>query len=126
MNPRALVLLDSIGHVGDQHAESVIVCGSHGGTSAADYILKLSTAPFAAFFNDAGFGKDNAGLAGLPLLQVRGVIAVTYSHLSARIGDAADGLAHGVITQMNGHASAAGVQIGQRVADAVPRLRQRC
>lgn len=125
MNQRALVLLDSIGHVGEQHADSVIVCGSHGGTSAADYILKLSKTPYAAFFNDAGFGKDDAGLAGLPLLQARGVIAVTYSHLSARIGDAADGLANGVITRMNDHAIAAGVALGQSVADTVARLRRR-
>ena len=122
MTSRTLVLLDSIGHVGDQHAGEVIVSGSHGGTSAADYILRLAQAPYAALFNDAGRGKDNAGLAGLPLLQARGVIAATYSHLSARIGDAADGLANGVITELNELALQAGLRTGWTVAQAVARM----
>ncbi len=122
MTARALVLLDSIGHVSNQHADAVIVSGSHGGTSAADYILRLDQPPYAALFNDAGRGKDNAGLAGLPLLQARGVIAATYSHLSARIGDAADGLANGVITELNELALRAGLHTGWTVAQAVARM----
>lgn len=122
MKSRLLVLLDSIGHVGELHADTVIVCGSHGGTSAADYILRLTDPPYAALFNDAGRGKDNAGLAGLPLLQARGVIAATYSHLSARIGDAADGLANGVITALNELAEKVGLQIGLTVDQAVAIL----
>jgi hypothetical protein len=121
---RALVLLDSIGHVGEQHAGAVIVSGSHGGTSAADYILRLTQMPYAALFNDAGRGKDDAGLAGLPLLQARGVISATYSHLSARIGDANDGLAHGAITELNGLATEAGLKVGSSVDEAVAHLRR--
>ncbi len=124
INTRALVLLDSIGHVRDQHVDTVIVSGSHGGTAAADYILRLTQVPYAALFNDAGRGKEDAGLAGLPLLQARGVISATYSHLSARIGDANDGLAHGVITELNALALAAGLKVGSSVAEAVTHLRR--
>lgn len=119
MAERRLVLLDSIGHVSDEHAGSVIVSGSHGGTAAADYILRLSRDPYAAFFNDAGGGKDHAGMAGLPMLQARGIIAATYAHTSARIGDAADGLATGVITQVNALAAQAGVSVASPVSEAV-------
>ena len=123
MTERALYLLDSIGHVSERHAGSVIVSGSHGGVSAAAYILVLQKAPLAALFNDAGRGKDDAGVAGLLLLQQRGVIAVTYGHLSARIGDAADGLANGVITALNEAAITSGLAVGWTVQDAVVLLR---
>lgn len=121
----ALHLLDSIGHVREAHADSVIVSGSHGGVSAAHYILVLQRAPYAAFFNDAGLGKDDAGIAGLPMLDARGVIAATYGHLSARIGDAADGLQSGVLTALNGRARAAGLVLGETVRAALARLQRR-
>lgn len=128
MNPlprpksRHLLLLDSIGYVANSHVGMVIVSGSHGGVSAADYILQLSQLPYAVFFNDAGGGKDHAGLAGLEPLARRGVAAAVYSHLSARIGDSADGLAHGALTGVNTHAAALGIRVGWAVRDAVSFL----
>lgn len=117
-----LHLLDSIGYVRELHAGTVIVSGSHGGTSAAGYILNLQQLPLAAFFNDAGRGKNDAGVAGLVLLNQRGVIAATYSHLSARIGDAADGLASGILTALNDAAASAGLQPGWSVQRALAHL----
>ena len=61
-------------------------------------------------------------MAGLALLQPRGTVAATYSHDSARIGDAADGAASGIITHLNAAATAAGLAEGMRVADAVAAL----
>ena len=61
-------------------------------------------------------------MAGLDLLQPQGTVAVAYSHDSARIGDAADGAASGVITHLNAAAKAAGLAEGMRVADAVAAL----
>jgi hypothetical protein len=40
----------------------------------------------AAFFNDAGVGKDEAGLSRLPLLDRMGIPGMTVSSDSARIG----------------------------------------
>jgi len=57
--------------------------------------------PLAVFFNDAGGGKDDAGKVGLGMLQAIGVPAACYSHMSARIGDAQDGLENGILTDMN-------------------------
>jgi hypothetical protein len=119
---RALVLLDSIAHVDAGCAGQVVVSGSHGGTSAAGFVLAQERPPLACFFNDAGVGKEGAGVAGLALLQPRGTVAATYSHDSARIGDAADGAASGIITHLNAAATAAGLAEGMRVADAVVAL----
>jgi hypothetical protein len=66
-------------------------------------------------FNDAGGGKDDAGIAGLALLGTVSVPALAVAHTSARIGDAADTWACGVLSAVNQTASAAGVQPGMSV-----------
>ncbi len=120
---RALFVVDSIAVAEPAMAGAVVVCGSHGGVSAARYVLALPAKPFAVFFNDAGIGKDMAGIVGLAMLEQAGVIAAAYSHESARIGDAADGLDAGLVSRVNESAIRAGLRAGQRVADAVARLR---
>lgn len=119
---RRLVLLDSIAHVDARCAGQVVVSGSHGGNSAAGFVLAEPSPPHAVFFNDAGVGKDAAGIASLALLQPHGVIAATYSHQSARIGEAADGAANGVITHLNAAARAAGLAPGMAVREAIARV----
>lgn len=120
---RELFVVDSIGMAEPGMADAVVVSGSHGGVSAARYVLALPRRPHAVFFNDAGIGKDQAGVAGLLLLAQAGVLAAAYSFESARIGDAADGLDQGVLSRVNEPAAAAGLRAGIQVAVAVQRLR---
>lgn len=120
---RALFVVDSIAVAEPAMADAIVVCGSHGGVSAARYVLALADKPLAVFFNDAGVGKDEAGIVGLAMLQAVGVIAATYSHTSARIGEAADGLDHGVISHVNAWAQLSGLAAGQTVREQVARLR---
>lgn len=122
MTQRRIVhLLDSIALITSDMANSVVVTGSHGGTSAASFVLALPKKPHAVFFNDAGIGKDEAGIAALSLMQEVGVIAAVYAHTSARIGDANDGWVHGVITRSNALAHAAGIEPQQTVHEVVHR-----
>lgn len=119
------VLLDSIALVstlGEHSAGSIIVSGSHGGVSAASFVVDHPHRPLIVFFNDAGMGKDGAGIAGLAMLQAIGVAGCAYSHQSARIGEAADGLAHGVVSHANATARALGVAAGDRVDAWVANL----
>jgi hypothetical protein len=119
---RAPVLLDSIALVstlGEHSANTVIVSGSHGGVSAASFVVDHPHRPMIVFFNDAGIGKDSAGIAGLAMLEAIGVAGCAYSHVSARIGEAADGLANGVVSHVNAPARAMGIQAGDRVAALV-------
>jgi hypothetical protein len=58
------------------------------------------------------------------MLQQVGVIAAAYAHRSARIGEAADGLAHGVISYVNALGAQAGLAAGQTVREQVARLRR--
>ena len=86
-------------------------------------VLKPGTAVvFAAFFNDAGGGKDDAGLAALGLLQAQGLAACTVAHASSRIGDAQSTLDDGIISHANAWAARMGIAAGQRCTDAVAAI----
>lgn len=115
-----LIVIDSIAALDPAHAGAVAVTGSHGGASAARYALSVPLR--GVVFNDAGGGKDGAGTAALALLDEAGVPAAAVSHLSARIGDAADTLASGRVAHVNGAAARAGVRAGQTTQEAVCRL----
>jgi hypothetical protein len=118
-----IVLVDSITKVSDADAGAVVVSGSHGGTSAAEFALAVPLR--AVFFNDAGIGRDEAGVAGLGLLQERGLAAGTVAHTSARIGDAQDAWDHGIVSRVNEAAAALGIAPGARLRDALERLADR-
>lgn len=120
--PAPIVVADSITRVGPEAASAVVVNASHGGVYAAYLAAKLHTA--AAIFNDAGVGRDRAGIGGLDYLQEFGIPAATVGHDTARIGDGADMMAHGIITHANGLAALHGVRPGQSCRDAAAALQQ--
>jgi hypothetical protein len=99
----------------------VLVTGSHGGIIAAHYAARARVR--AAIFNDAGVGCEEAGIAGLAWLEALGVAAAAVAHTSARIADAHDSLAHGVVSHANAIATSLGVAPGLSCAEAARRLR---
>ena len=107
-----LRVVDSITELGPQDAGCVAVSGSHGGISSARYAL--AARPLLSVFNDAGVGRDAAGIAALAFLQGHALAACTVAHDSARIGDAQSSLDDGIISHANTLAHALGVQVGQR------------
>jgi hypothetical protein len=117
-----LFLLDSIAHISQAHAHAVVISGSHGGRSAAEFVIALPQKPSCVFFNDAGGGKDNAGKVALEILQAHGVPCVCYCHLSARIGDAQDGYDNGRVSGLNALASSKGIEMDMSVKQAVKVL----
>jgi hypothetical protein len=116
-----VVAAESVTALGDVGGK-VLVAGSHGGLIAA--CLGASAGVHALILNDAGVGKDGAGIAGLAMLEAIGMAAATVSHVSARIGDGADMLARGVISHANVHAARVGVAAGQSCHEAALRLRE--
>jgi hypothetical protein len=87
-------------------------------------VVDVSNKPLAVFFNDAGGGKDDAGKVGLGMLQAIGVPAACYSHMSARIGDAQDGLDNGILTDMNDLAKQIGIKKDMQVSEATCRVQK--
>lgn len=122
--PIPITLLDSVALINSSHAGTIVVTGSHGGRSAAGFVVDVDKKPIAVFFNDAGGGKDNAGKVGLDMLQAIGVPAACYSHISARIGDAQDGLDHGILTDANDLAKQAGIKINLQLLQAIDYIQK--
>lgn len=115
-----VLVMDSITKVSGEDSGQIVVSASHGGASSGEFALEVPL--LAAFFNDAGIGKDDAGIAALAMLQQRAVAGGTVSHTSARIGDSQDMWDHGVVSHVNECARALGVLPGQPLKQALTRL----
>lgn len=115
-----VIVMDSITMVTPADAGAIVVSGSHGGASSGAYALEVPLK--AAFFNDAGIGKDDAGVVALEMLQAVGVAAATVSHTSARIGDARDCWESGVVSRCNEIARALGLEPGANLRAGLSRL----
>ena len=114
-----MFLLDSIALISNEQANAIVISGSHGGRSAAEFVLALSQRPSCVFFNDAGGGKDDAGKVALKMLQAHNIPCACYSHMSARIGEAQDGYDNGLVSGLNELAKALGIELNMPVDEAV-------
>jgi hypothetical protein len=74
-------------------------------------------------FNDAGIGKQRAGVGRLALLDEMGIAGFTVAHQSARIGEALDTFASGDVSCANEVATRCGVEIGTSARAAIERIR---
>lgn len=115
-----VIVMDSITKVTAEDEGSIVVSASHGGASSGEFALEVPLA--AVFFNDAGVGKDDAGIAALAMLQASGVAGGTVSHTSARIGDAQDMWDHGVVSHVNEAARSRGLAPGQGLRQTLTKL----
>lgn len=117
---RPIIVMDSISYIGSESEGAIVISASHGGTSAARYVENHPA--FLVTFNDAGVGKDRAGIVALPYLEARSIAAVAIAHTSARIGDGQDTWEHGCISHINRLAKELGLAIGLSVKEMVVHL----
>ena len=120
MDESPIHLVDSATKLADEHRGVVVVCGSHGGLYPG-YLAALERVR-AVIFNDAGVGKDEAGVASLAYADPRGLAVAAGTHTSARIGDAHDMMRRGIIGHANQTARAVGCVPGITCAEAARRL----
>jgi len=114
-----VVLMDSITKVTADDNGAFVVSASHGGASSGEFAVQIPLA--AVVFNDAGVGKDAAGVVALEMLEQRGIPAATVAHTSARIGDARDTWDNGIISHANNRAIAVGLRPGSKLQEALIR-----
>lgn len=119
--PRRIVLVDSASLVRPEDAGRIVVTGSHGGLVGGNPAMALRTAGFAAVFNDAGIGIEEAGVGRLPALAARRIAAFTVAAASARIGEGRSTFEDGVISRVNATASRLGAAPGMRARDVLER-----
>jgi hypothetical protein len=113
-----VILLDSITAIDASALDAVIVSGSHGGRSSTGFAIDNPERPRIVFFNDAGVGKDNAGIFCLEAMQAMHLACACYTHTSARIGEAQDGYSQGVVSFVNPLAATLGVSVGMSIITA--------
>ncbi len=122
---RRVVLMDSISLVAEGDEEKIVVSGSHGAMLGSDPTRALKQMVYAAFFNDAGGGKDLAGISRLGPLDGWGIAGGTVAAQSARIGDGRSTYHDGILSHINQTARAMGAEIGMPAKDFIDSLAQR-
>lgn len=115
---------DSASLIRETDAGHIVVCASHGGLLAAlpNYVLKAKL--HAVVLNDAGIGKDRAGVARIAAADDMGVAAVAVAAASARIGDARSTWETGVVSTVNQLAATMGGEIGMTAQAFVAAARK--
>ncbi len=116
-----ILTADTVTKLGGRHRDSVLIGGSHGGVYAGYCAAKAGVR--AVILNDAGVGKDRAGIGSLAYFDDLGRPAAVVDHDSARIGDAADMAARGVISHVNRLAAELGCAAGQSAAACAEAMR---
>ena len=114
--------LDSNALVTPVDAGHIIVTGSHGGLLGGRPQTAVKVDVYAALYNDADRGIDEAGISRLPALDARGIAGATVSAWSARIGDGLSTYRDGYVTAFNQRAADCGAEIGLAASELVRRL----
>jgi hypothetical protein len=112
-----IIITDSITLLPAETLDAVALAASHGGSYCAGCALRAGLR--GVIFSDAGIGREQAGVAGLRLLEQHGVAAAAISHRSARIGDGSDCHRRGVISFSNTAARRLGVDAGMHASAAL-------
>ncbi|MDD4969676.1 MAG: hypothetical protein PHT07_09635 [Paludibacter sp.] len=113
----SITVTDSITFLNGNNSGDIVVCGSHGGVSAGHYAQKHRVK--AVFFNDAGIGKNNAGIKSLDSLNDAGILACTVDCMSAEIFNGQDVLDNGIITVCNQLAKTRNINEKMTVKEAI-------
>jgi hypothetical protein len=116
-----IMTVASCSNVREEHRSHVVVSGSYGGRYNAYNAAKWSVR--GVIMNDAGIGKNDAGIVGLAFLDQIGLAAAVADARTCHIGDGAHILEHGVISHVNRAAAALGCTSGQSVRDCANLMR---
>jgi hypothetical protein len=99
----------------------VLISGSYGGEYNAFHAGKLGIR--GVVLNDAGCGKDRAGIRGLDYLDHVGLAAATADVTTCHIGDGEHMLEFGSVSHANQCARRYGCHPGQTVRECAERLK---
>lgn len=115
--------MDSVAYMDEEQKGNIILTGSHGSESAANQTLKFH--PAGVIFNDAGKGKEGAGIKGLLLFERADIPAATVDTFSARIGDGMDTYESGIISAVNESAKGLNIVVGMTAREAAKIMQKR-
>lgn len=107
---RKVIIADSVTAAKDKDCGDVLVCGSHCGANVGQIAAASSIG--ALIGNDAGMGKNNAGIAGLAVCDDHGIPAAAVASMSAVIGSGVSTYEEGRVSAVNFLAARLGVSEG--------------
>jgi hypothetical protein len=116
-----ILTVPSCSNIRTEHRSHVVVSGSYGGRYNAFNAAKWPVR--GVIMNDAGVGKENAGIIGLDFLDQIDLAAATADARTCHIGDGDHMLAHGIISYVNRTGAALGCAPGQSVRGCAERMR---
>ncbi len=116
-----ILTVASCSFVRDEHRSHVVVSESYGGRYNAFNAAKWGVR--GVIMNDAGIGKDDAGICGLDYLDQIDSAAATADAQTCHIGDGDHLLDHGIISHVNRAAAALGCTSGQSVHECAELMR---
>lgn len=116
----SIVLINSMNYILPEHADKVVVSGSHGGLYCA--AKAVSHRVRGVILHDAGICLDHAGVAVLDFCQPYRIPAAVVDSDTARIGDVEHTWEHGLVSLCNDEASRLGVRPGMTCAEAAERF----
>ncbi|ODT75666.1 MAG: hypothetical protein ABS76_33610 [Pelagibacterium sp. SCN 64-44] len=115
-----IVTVSASSQIKAEDAGCVVISGSYGGQYNAYHAGKWGLR--GVVLNDAGIGRNDAGIDGLPYLDTIGLPAATADAMSCHIADGEHMLAHGRISHVNAAAAALGCVVGESVSACAERM----
>ncbi|WP_430332829.1 hypothetical protein [Rhodococcus sp. ACT016] len=122
-NGRKIVVMDSMSQVETGDGGRILVAASNGGQESGRLAIEIDCA--LAVFNDAGIGKESAGISGIVAMGEAGIPGAAVGHDSAEISNGMDMWHNGVLSYVNGPAYEAGLRVGDTVRSGVRAFAQR-
>lgn len=104
----------------NQNRGDVLVCGSHCGANVGQIAVTNNIG--AIIGNDAGMGKNNAGIAGLAICDTHNIPAAAVASMSAVIGSGVSTYEEGEVSAVNNLAANLGVSEGMSAKHAAERF----
>ena len=115
-----LIIVDTNSDIHEGNDGDVIITGSHTSRGNGPYLAGFSIK--GVIGHDAGMGKNNAGIAGLTILEEHGIPAATVSSITAYIGNGTSTYEQGKISAANEAAKKLGIVVGMSAKEAADKM----
>lgn len=116
MGKARIVIVDTSSDVDQSNNMDIIITGSHGGINACEYMGNMKIKGMVS--NDAGIGKNEAGIAGMKALDKYDIPAVAVATMSAKIGNGTSTYEQGRLSATNELAKKLGISEGMSAREA--------
>lgn len=116
MGKARIVIVDTSSDVYKSNNMDIIITGSHGGVNACEHLGNMKIKGMVS--NDAGIGKNEAGIAGMKALDKYDIPAVAVATMSAKIGNGTSTYEQGSLSATNELAKKLGISEGMSAREA--------